>query len=276
MDNIQNSYIEEEWIIEVDITHRCNLKCRHCNRLCNAEPVYNTYRKVIDMDIRHIDYLCSEIRKQHPGKVKMIRILGGEPLLSPILKKSIESFEVLRSEDLVQNIVVMTNGTIPVPDYLQSYIIHYPIKIQNKIDSNGSISTKDIYAIKKEKHVNITVSPYDLGISIKSSCDRYIGCGVHYSVYGFSLCASCFPSLFVFHKNHRHFIHYLPTSIEELIGEGFAEDVCSVCVYGLRKLGIDTSKINNTKMGNRWKHEVELNNIKGFNEPSTLWIKNVM
>ena len=46
----------EKLIIEVDITHRCNLICRHCNRLCNAENQYAIVRNSLDMDMRHIDY----------------------------------------------------------------------------------------------------------------------------------------------------------------------------------------------------------------------------
>ena len=51
----------EKLIIEVDITHRCNLICRHCNRLCNAENQYAIVRNSLDMDMRHIDYLLSLI-----------------------------------------------------------------------------------------------------------------------------------------------------------------------------------------------------------------------
>ena len=276
MENTQNRFINEGWIVEVDITHRCNLKCRHCNRLCNSEQIYNTHRNVKDMDERHIIFLCSQIRRLPPGKVRMIRVLGGEPILSPILKKALESFESLRKEGFIQDIVVMTNGTVDVPDYLQPYIIHYPPKVQEKIDSNGAITIEDVYSIKDEKHVNITISPADIGLSVSSPCDRYIGCGIHYTVYGFSLSAPCFPTLFVFQKNHRYFIHRIPSSIKEFVDEAFTEDVCSVCVYGLRLLGIDTGRLCNTKIGNRWSLEVKSNKKTGFSEPDTSWIKYVI
>ena len=276
MEMINNNYVEEGWIIEVDITHRCNLKCRHCNRLCNAESIYNTHRVIKDMDDRHIKYLCSQIRKYPAGKVRMIRILGGEPLLSPILKNSIRAFEALRTDGLIKDIVVMSNGTVSVPDYLQPYIIHYPPKIQEKTGIAGTIVAQEVYEIKEEKHVNITASPADLGLTIDSPCNRYIGCGVHYSIYGFSLSAPCFPTLFVFQNNHRYFIHHLPSSIEDFIDNGFAKEVCSNCVYGLRLLGYDTDKISNDKVGERWSQEIVLNNKNGFIEPNTSWIKNVI
>lgn len=276
MEKIQNSYIEEGWIVEVDITHRCNLKCRHCNRLCNAEQIYNIHRNVKDMDERHIRFLCSQIRRLPRGKVRMIRVLGGEPLLSPILKIALESFESLRTEGFIHDIVVMTNGTVAVPVYLQPYIIHYPQKVQNILESSGTITIEDVYSIKDEKHVNITVSPADMGLSVSSPCDRYIGCGIHYTIYGFSLSAPCFPSIFVFQKNHRFFMHHIPSSIKEFVDETFAEDVCSVCVYGLQLLGIDTGKLCNNKVGNRWSQEVKSNKEIGFPEPDTSWIGDII
>lgn len=42
--------------IEIDITHRCNLHCRHCNRLCNAESMYGVVREHKDTKTRsHTD-----------------------------------------------------------------------------------------------------------------------------------------------------------------------------------------------------------------------------
>ena len=268
----QEAYKENGWIVEVDITHRCNLRCRHCNRLCNAETHYNTHRDLLDMDERHINYLCSQIRKQQAGKIRMLRILGGEPLLSPIIRYAIESFESLRTEGLIQDIVVMSNGTVKVPEYLEPYIIHYPPKIQNVISNNGKITTNEVYSIKEEKHVNITFSPADNDCFIDKPCDRYIGCGVHYSVYGFSLCASCFPSMFVFQRNHGRFLHHLPSSIDSFIDERFTKEVCSFCVYGLRLMGLNTDTLAKEGMGNRWEMEVGFNRNNGFKEPDTSWI----
>lgn len=270
----QDSYKDDGWIVEVDITHRCNLRCRHCNRLCNSEALYYAHRDRLDMDERHIRYLCSQIRIQPPGKVRMLRILGGEPLLSPIINYAIESFESLRAEGFIQDIVVMTNGTVDVPEHLEPYIIHYPPRIQTVISNSGGITTGEVYSIKEEKHVNITRSPADNGLVIDNPCNRYIGCGVHYSVYGFTLCASCFPSMFVFQRNHRRFLHHLPSSIGCFIDEGFTKEVCSFCVYGLRLTGIDIDKITKAGMGRRWEMEVESNRDNGFEEPDTSWINN--
>ena len=94
----------EKLIIEVDITHRCNLICRHCNRLCNAENQYAIVRNSLDMDMRHIDYLCREIKSIRKGSIETIRILGGEPLLSKILEPAVQAFEILKDEGYISNI----------------------------------------------------------------------------------------------------------------------------------------------------------------------------
>ena len=49
--------------IEVEITFKCNLKCRHCNRFCNSEEKYNLIRTNYEMNMEHINYLCSEIMR---------------------------------------------------------------------------------------------------------------------------------------------------------------------------------------------------------------------
>ena len=117
---------EKDWIIEVDITFRCNLSCRHCNRLCNSERKYNIIRENPDMTMKHIDYLIKEIKRFPKGKIQLIRIIGGEPLLSPILLSAVQKFEVLLKETYINEINIVTNGTITIPDEIRKYIVFSP------------------------------------------------------------------------------------------------------------------------------------------------------
>lgn len=94
--------------IEIDITHRCNLHCRHCNRLCNAESMYGVVREHKDMGKKHIDFLCSQIKANPKGKIGLLRIIGGEPLLSKILDYAIYCFETLILEGFADNINIVT------------------------------------------------------------------------------------------------------------------------------------------------------------------------
>ena len=56
------------------------------------------------MDMRHIDYLCREIKSIRKGSIETIRILGGEPLLSKILEPAVQAFELLKDEGYISNI----------------------------------------------------------------------------------------------------------------------------------------------------------------------------
>lgn len=266
------SYLNNNWIIEIDITHRCNLMCRHCNRLCNAEKIYNVSRSHMDMEKVHIDYLCEQIKRYPIGKVYMLRILGGEPLLSPILDYCIHAFEELKTVGYIKEICVVSNGTIDCPSYVSKYITYYPKLIKELVLEKGKLQKEDVYRVKKEKHINITITPSDYNETIKFICDKYIGCGIHYSIYGFSLTAPCFPSMFVFPANHKRFKHELPKSIDEFLEDGFTKDVCSVCYYALQHTKTSKLSINNENyLGRTWKEQIALNK-NNFKEPNTSWI----
>lgn len=207
----------EKLIIEVDITHRCNLICRHCNRLCNAENQYAIVRNSLDMDMRHIDYLCREIKSIRKGSIETIRILGGEPLLSKILEPAVQAFELLKDEGYISNINIVTNGTLPIPAYCSPYIVFAPQIVGQMIEDKGRPLTKnEIYSIKNIKHRNITLSPEDIGADYKI-CDRINICGIHYTVYGFSYTAPCFPCIMAKQSNHKYFLHEFPKDVSMFI-----------------------------------------------------------
>lgn len=275
MDNL-NSNRENNWIIEVDITHQCNLKCRHCNRLCNQERNLHIKRDYLFMNEHHIDHLCSQVRKHPKGKVKMIRILGGEPLLSPILKAAIEKIEELKEEDFIKEICVMSNGTFDIPDFIKPYIIYFPPKVRDLVSEKGRLISHEVYGAKNERHVNITISPSDFNEPVDNICDRYIGCGIHYTVYGFSLTAPCFPSLFVFPNNHKYFRSDLPPSVDDFIDSDFANSVCAFCVYGLKtREGLSDILADSQYIGEHWLEQIQHNRKEGFQEPNVKWIDEV-
>lgn len=268
--------IEKDWIIEVDITHQCNLKCRHCNRLCNQENAYNVTRKYLYMQTHHIDHLCTQIKKYPKGKVRMIRILGGEPILSPILYFAMERFEKLKEDGYIKEICVMSNGTVEIPDYIMPYVVFFPPKVRQMVIKKGKLTKNDVYEAKDERHVNITISPSDYNETVNTICDRYIGCGIHYTVYGFSLTAPCFPTLFVFPSNHKYFRRDLPPSVASFIDKDFSKEVCSFCVYGLKtKERLSDIISNSDYIGVNWLKQIQHNGKQRFLEPDTKWIDEV-
>jgi organic radical activating enzyme len=263
-------------IIEVDITTRCNLSCLYCNRLCNSERKYNIKRTKQDMTLKHIYYLCSEIRKNQKGYISMIRVLGGEPLLSPIIYEAINQFEKLKKEGYIKKINIVTNGTIVIPAKLEKYVVFSPIIISDLYKRNKPAPKDEIYNLKSSKHRNITIAPVDYNIPGKL-CNSIADCGINYSVYGFSYTATCLPALIVFPDNHKYFIYYLPKSINELIPEDFENNVCSKCNFSFDKESyesiIKTKEIYNN-IGVTWLEQIQ-KNIMNYKEPNTNWLNKI-
>lgn len=266
-------------IVEVDITHRCNMRCRHCNRLCNAEDNYGVVRVNSDMDKIHIDFLCHEVMKQPKGRIRMIRIIGGEPLLSPIIDYAIASFEDLLREGYISGINIVTNGTVEPTLMSQPYLVYAPICVGDLIKERGGrvLSTKEVYAIKNEKHRNITLSPKDINADYKV-CNRIIVCGIQYTIYGFSYTAACFPAMFVSQINHKRFLYHIPDKIEDFFDNKFESEVCSLCVSAIdnyKELVFNKPEIQSPSfIGDVWQTMVQDNRIH-FQEPDTSWINRI-
>lgn len=262
-------------IIEVDITQRCNLSCRHCNRLCNAEINYGIVRQDTDMRMSHINYLINQIKSKPKGSISMVRVLGGEPLMSPIIVDAIKAIESLVTEGYISTINIVTNGTLPIPEVCRPYIVYAPQIVGALIKKKGApLTAKEVCAIKNVKHRNITISPIDFGMPYKV-CDRINVCGIHYTVYGFSLTAPCFPSLMVFENNHKYFLNHLPDDIDELCPKSFCKDVCSLCSFAIedyKNLCMQHTEFQTkTYCGKTWNSMIKKNK-NGYQEPSRTWI----
>lgn len=97
--NYKNGFYE---YLEIPITNRCSLRCKGCSNLIPY------YKKRCDYDI---DIISKALRTflKCINNIVYIRILGGEPFLSPNLSKVIK---LLLKSDKVQRIEIVTNGTI--------------------------------------------------------------------------------------------------------------------------------------------------------------------
>ena len=264
-------------IIEVDITHRCNMHCRHCNRLCNAESFYGTSRTHKDMQKKHIDYLCNEIIKAPCGMISMIRIIGGEPLLSKIIDYAVIRFEELKRGGYIKHINIVSNGTIQPSPICQPYIVYSPVIVGDMIEKRGRcLDTDEVYQIKNQKHRNITISPIDVNVEY-CICDRIDVCGIQFTAFGFSYTACCFPAMYVSRKNHKRFLHHLPMSTDDFFDEDFEKDVCSLCVFAIKDYKTFIQQASEMQdqnfIGSHWQSLIS-QNIHSFNEPDTKWINN--
>lgn len=268
--------MKRKWIIEVDITHRCNMACRHCNRFCNAKAMYGISREKKDMKKEHIDFLCSEIRRQSAGKIGILRIIGGEPLLSPIITYAIDMFEGLLNNKYIDAIHVVTNGTVEVPECCASYIVYAPECVGDIIKSQGRIlTTAEVYFIKNVKHRNITLCPMDFNL-VYNICDRIDVCGIQYSVYGFSYTAACFPAMLISSVNHKRFLYHIPNSITDFFDDDFKDSVCAICVYAIcdykKMVELNPAIQLQTHIGTTWNKIINDNKLS-YKEPDVLWIE---
>lgn len=127
--------------LEVPLTTKCSLRCKHC---ANLIPCYKNQE---DYDIKK---LIKSIRAflECINNIVYIRVLGGEPFLSKNLYKFLQ--ELLKS-DKIQRIEIVTNGTI-IPtdkkllkimkkDKIIVCISQYPMikyeKLANYLKENG-------------------------------------------------------------------------------------------------------------------------------------------
>ena len=261
---------EMGWILEIDLTYTCNLSCRHCNRLCNSENLYNIKRSKLDMEDKHIDYLVSQIRNYPKGKINLVRIIGGEPLLSPILNNTVCKMELLLKEDFLKELKIVTNGTIPISKEIKKYITLSPIELLYKLENkNGPLPKNYVYMIKNSKHRNITVVPNDLNQK-STLCNRVLTCGICYTIYGFLFTAPCTPAMLVFPDNHKRFLYHLPKTFRDFTLNNFESHVCNNCGFRLEKHQLN-GDIDN--IGTTWRVQIEKNS-ELLTEPNLNWIDN--
>lgn len=97
--NYKNSYYE---YLEIPITNKCSLRCKHCSNLIPC------YKKRYDYDnqvlLKSIKEFLNCIEQ-----IVYIRVLGGEPFLSNNLYSVIN---VILKSNKVQRLEIVTNGTI--------------------------------------------------------------------------------------------------------------------------------------------------------------------
>jgi MoaA/NifB/PqqE/SkfB family radical SAM enzyme len=116
--------------VDINVVDHCNLKCKYCANFCPlAREKY--------MDVEEFDRDCARLASLSNGKIKAIRLLGGEPLLHPRL---IDVMAVTRRHFALSEIDLVTNGILllQMPEAfweqcgacgIKVAISHYPINI---------------------------------------------------------------------------------------------------------------------------------------------------
>jgi MoaA/NifB/PqqE/SkfB family radical SAM enzyme len=116
--------------VDINVVDHCNLKCKYCANFCPL--AHEKY-----LGVEEFDRDCERLSSLSSGKIKTIRLLGGEPLLHPRL---IEVMAVTRKHFPLSGIDLVTNGLLllrmPGAFWVQCKacgvsvaISHYPIKL---------------------------------------------------------------------------------------------------------------------------------------------------
>lgn len=128
---------------EIDITYRCNLTCKWCNRLCNTP-----FCKPIDMSLDMIKKYFTLMSEQvHP--FSRIAILGGEPTLHPQFLEILNLASIILLPKLKVPILIISNG---VSDYTRN-ILDEVKKIYYTVTTSCSNCVTGFRILKPQKNL---------------------------------------------------------------------------------------------------------------------------
>lgn len=134
--------------VELVVTTFCNLKCQGCSAL--MEHYKNP--KHIDLE----DNIKSIKRLMDLGiSIKSLRLLGGEPLCYP---KLYELLEYLQKQDKINEVAIVTNGTMTLKDEKLINILK-DNKFWFSISDYGEVSKNFNNLINQLKEYNIRYVP---------------------------------------------------------------------------------------------------------------------
>lgn len=92
------------YVVEIDLTYNCNLRCKNCNRSCGQAPSEE------QMSLHQIERFLQESFKQ-AAHWEDIRLLGGEPALHQDLLVIIDKLlEYRKTASRPGTITLLTNG----------------------------------------------------------------------------------------------------------------------------------------------------------------------
>lgn len=109
---------DDRLIISVELSHCCNLSCSYCYQKDHKKNIVLSDEKTNEL----VAY-CDRVLKQKKVRQIVLKILGGEPLLTPQKFDSLVNRIKRISEKSETELVIMidTNGTIPLENPLKSY-----------------------------------------------------------------------------------------------------------------------------------------------------------
>lgn len=145
--------------VDIHLTDKCNLNCKHCNHFC---PIVQTNEEYRDLNDIVSDFSCLA---KYTELFCNLTLLGGEPFLHPKLD---EILKISRQIFTDTNIKLVTNGTLykRLPDLNQS-ITNNNIKVEVSVYpiSNSDVIVNEFKKYIPEHLLSFILLPKEFGFS---------------------------------------------------------------------------------------------------------------
>lgn len=204
--------------LDVQVTLRCNARCRNCIKLCGMDDVTGLDYSQTDMTLDQIATLRDELadRFVHHGTmvIGVLCLTGGEAMLHPHIHTIVEMLDPLVSIGAVGHITINTNGLVEVPELSQYAVTYTPIP--------QKAATHNVVLL----HPN-EIEPGPHGFE---QCQHYRKWRPVVNCYGHSLCCAADGYIRLFGLDHL-IVPRLPESFDGYPLDKM-DDVCSHCPFG--------------------------------------------
>ena len=233
--------------LEIPITNKCSLMCKHCSNLIPCYTKRSDYDEAIILKSIKKFLECIE-------QIVYIRVLGGEPFLS---KNLYNVNKVLLKSDKIQRIEIVTNGTIIPKEKRLIRQLRNP-KIIVCISEYPMVKSEELIAFLNNNSIKYRIDkmnfwmdygkPYKRNKSIKELKKQFNRC--HYVckslVNGeFHLCprSSHGTDLGIIKDNEDDYLNLLDDSLSTLEKKKRLRKLlkkkyiiaCDYCIYGTRE-----------------------------------------
>jgi organic radical activating enzyme len=140
--------------LEIVTTTRCTLKCKHCIGDIPEIKKDEQYSMTFEEYKEYLDSLLKNLRS-----LKLVRILGGEPLLNKEIDRIIE---YTLEQPKIKQVYLVTNATIVLSDEVIKALKKYPRKSTVDISNYSAnkellsrLKIEEIIAICKQHNINV-------------------------------------------------------------------------------------------------------------------------
>jgi hypothetical protein len=119
-------------VLDIQITLRCNARCRNCIEFCNMEDKTGLDYTDSDMTMGQIDHFIEQMKQKNRRNVfNTVYVTGGEPLLHPQIENIVGKLEELHQQSYFKDLLINSNMILSAPPGIAQYIINWHLPKDN-------------------------------------------------------------------------------------------------------------------------------------------------